>query len=349
MTDVVAVAFTPAPSSDSPNLKAGTNDKALRTFHNLIELCFASVRRWNPSTELVLVTTSDPGPSLRERFSTLRVTVLTTAFAHRPPTGFYPSFNASLFSIDAMMAMAQHYTETDRLVLLDPDVVCTQSLDSLFASIKPGGFLAYDTGFPPEEVSQGLSALAAGQLHRELNPRLSTIPRHYGGELYGFTPQSWDSISGRVEEAWAFSLTQWQSGLPRFVTEEHLLNFALRHTEIRPAEQFIRRIWTAPTHRTVRPEDRNLPIWHLPAEKHRGLARLQQAASEHKSWFWQAPADEWKRRTALIFGIPRRRPARWTRDAVAGNLRATQRQARILLAAPRRITASSTGVASKRG
>jgi hypothetical protein len=325
MTNVVAVAFTPAPSSDSPNLKASSNARTLETFHNLIELCFASIRRWNPTTTLELVTTSDPGPRLAERLKALDVAIRLTTFAHRPPPGFYPTFNASLFSIDALSALARQYSAEDRIVLLDPDVICTRSIDPLFASIQPTGFVAYDTHFPADHVSQGLSAVDARELHQRLDPSLLAVPRHYGGELYGFRPPSWHSIAEKVDDAWSFSLAQWQRGLPRFVTEEHLLNYALRHTQIRSAEEFIRRIWTAPTHRTVRARDLLLPIWHLPAEKHRGLAQLHKQARTADSWFWQAPATVWQQQAARAFGIPRRRPARWTRDTVAGALRMAQR------------------------
>jgi hypothetical protein len=326
MTDVAAVAFTPAPSSDSPNMRAVTDDKALRTFHNLLELCFASIRRWNPSIDLVLVTTADPGPRLRARFDALNVSILTTTFAHRPPKSFYPSFNASLFSIDAMTALASRYEAgDDRIVLLDPDVLCTKPLGPLFSSIRSDGFLVYDTEFPADEVSQGLSAVEAGHLHRQLDPSLVDVPRHYGGELYGFTARSWQSIAEKVDDAWSFSLAQWQRGLPRFVTEEHLLNYALRHTEVRSGSAFIRRIWTAPTFRTVRARDIGLPIWHLPSEKHRGLAKLHEQASQEDSWFWHAPADVWRRQAADYFGIPKRRPTRWVRDSAARSARAAQR------------------------
>jgi hypothetical protein len=310
MSRVAAIAFTPAPGSDSPNLGQAAKS-ALTTFHNLIELTFASVRRWNPDLTLVLVTPVSPGPELERHLNELGAQILHTPFAHQPPQGFFPSFNASLFSIDALAGLADAHAEpADRILLLDPDVICTSDLSPVLQAVPPNGFLAYETGYAPDHVCQGLSALTAGPLHLRLDPSLTDLPRHYGGELYGFTAAAWRPIAKRVEDAWEFSLDQWRMGLPKFVTEEHLLNFALRYTTVESAEQYIRRIWTAPTHRVVKPNDLSLPLWHLPAEKHRGLARMLPAARDRESWFWRASHPAWRDTAAAHFGIPRRNPRR---------------------------------------
>ncbi len=247
MSTVVAIAFTPSPAADSPNLHSAAKDP-LRTFHSLINLCFSSLRRWNPELTLVLVTTMSPGVNLERQLNELDADILLTPFSHEPPPGFFPTFNASLFSIDALACLAKTYAEpTDRIVLLDPDVVCCGSLEHVFNSIPQSGFLTYDTEYDPDYLCQGLSAVTAAELHKQLDPTLNGLPRHYGGELYGFNASSWHTISARVEESWKFSLYQWRNKLPRFVTEEHLMNYALRYTTTVSAEPYIRRIWTAPT------------------------------------------------------------------------------------------------------
>ncbi len=324
MSTVVAIAFTPSPAADSPNLHSAAKDP-LRTFHSLINLCFSSLRRWNPELTLVLVTTMSPGVNLERQLNELDADILLTPFSHEPPPGFFPTFNASLFSIDALACLAKTYAEpTDRIVLLDPDVVCCGSLEHVFNSIPQSGFLTYDTEYDPDYLCQGLSAVTAAELHKQLDPTLNGLPRHYGGELYGFNASSWHTISARVEESWKFSLYQWRNKLPRFVTEEHLMNYALRYTTTVSAEPYIRRIWTAPTFRTVRPSDLSLPLWHLPAEKNRGLAKMQQVSRDPESWFWQAPLPDWRDRAAANFGIPRRDPKRLLWDLTANFLRRTQ-------------------------
>jgi hypothetical protein len=324
MTDVCAIAFTPAPATDSPNLHSKRED-AVVAFHGLIDLCFSSVRRWNPDLDLALITTTPPGPDLEKRLAELGAQILITPFRHQPPPGFFRSFNASLFSIDALACLADTYSgPDDRLALIDPDVVCTRELDGLFRAIPEDGFLAYNTEYPSDHVCQGLSARTAGQLHFQLDPRLTGFPLHYGGELYGYTPMAWSSISAQVEAAWRFSIAQWKENLPQLVTEEHLLNFALRYTQVKSADKYIRRIWTAPTHRTVLPTDSELPLWHLPAEKHRGLARMLPSARNRESWFWRSPQTSWQESAASHFGIPRRNTLRLLHDVTALAMRRTQ-------------------------
>lgn len=321
---MVAVAFTPATKRDSPNLKTLTPEQSEAAFHRLIATCFSSVRRWNTGVRLVLVTTQQPNHHFQERLRDLDADILLAEFNHRPPAGFYPAFNTSLFSIDAMETLARTH-ERDRILLLDPDVLCADSLLRVFEAIDDDTVLAYNTGIPPTEKSQGLSALEAAQLHRELSPDLTGTPAHYGGELYGFTSRTWSTISQEIEEAWQFSLRQWRTKAPRFVTEEHLMNYALRHVEVCSAESFIRRIWTAPTYRTARIQDVDLPLWHLPSEKQRGLSRIYQDSLVKDSWMWSAENQAWRTTAARICGIGQRSATRASYDALAVAARYIQR------------------------
>jgi hypothetical protein len=338
VTDVAAVAFTPAPRTDSPNVKAPTDAAALAAFHRLMGVGFAALRRWNPDLRLVLVSTQRPGGELDRLFDRLGVSLLVTPFAHRPPPGFYDRFNASLYTVDALTALTAAAGPGDRVLLLDPDVVCSAALGGVFADVRDDAVLAYDVGLAPDVPNQGLTALAAAELHRRLDPRLDGVPAHYGGELYGFTRASWAGVAGAVEAAWEFSLEQWRADAPRFVTEEHLLNYALRSTRVVRANDHVRRIWTAPVFRNVRPGDRELPLWHLPAEKARGFPRLYEAVGDPGGWFWTAPQAEWRARAGRIFGIPSRSPARLAHDVAGRTVRTAQRRARTL---PRRTAALS--------
>lgn len=326
MTDHAAIAFTPAPASDSPNLRSKNDSRGLETFQRLLRLAYSSLRRWNPDLSLALVTTKDPAPAFGRALSELSVEVVLTDFHHAPPKGFYPAFNASLFSIDAINKMTARHPAADRVLLLDPDVICTAPLTTVFGDISQDKVLAYDLAMPADEVSQGLTALDAAELHRKLDSSLGGVPRHYGGELYGLQCAAWTDLAEKVEEAWQLSLEQWRLDEPRMVTEEHLLNFALRYADIVPAGRHIRRIWTAPTYRAVQSTDSDLTLWHLPAEKHRGLAQLHDVAVDRQSWFWTAPPSQWREAAAKMCGVASRRsPRRWTWDMTGSNIRYVQR------------------------
>jgi hypothetical protein len=323
-TGTVAVAFTPAPSTQSPNIRAVSDLDTVASYHRAIVVTFASVRRWNPHLSLALVTDCEPPGSVADTLSALDVQVLETKFEHRPPDGFWPRFNASLYTIDVMAMLAHTAAPADRILLLDPDVLCVGELTPVLDAIKDTRILVYPTGFPDDEKSQGLSALDAVPLHRELDPDLQAPPTHYGGELYGFTPAGALPLLQRADDAWQLALANWARGQRYFVTEEHLLNYALRRVPLADATIFIRRIWTAPVYRTVKGDEGALLLWHLPSEKDRGFVDIAAAVTDPLSWFWTDDHGEYVRRAGSFVGIPRRVFSRFTYDVAAGAVRAAQ-------------------------
>jgi hypothetical protein len=328
MTGIVAVAFTPAPAAQNPNLRRTTDSGAIKSYYSAIVVTLASVRRWNPDLELVLVTDCEPPTPFADQLSALGVRLLETEFEHCPPDGFWPTFNASLYTLDAMAKLARTAEPIDRILLIDPDVLCTGELTPVLNAISDTEVLVYPTGFPDDEKSQGLSALDAAQLHRQLDPELQQPPTHYGGELYGFTPSGAFPILRRADEAWQLALACWASGQRHFVTEEHLLNYAVRRASIIDATEFIRRIWTAPTCRNVVGDEAALLLWHLPAEKDRGFVDLASAAADSLSWFWIADRSEFLDRAGSHVGIPRRTFNRFAYDVAGSYIRAGQRALR---------------------
>ena len=324
MTTTVAIAFTPAPATNHPNLKARTSAAALRTFEGLIEVCFASVRRWNPDVQLRLVTSAQPGLEFARRLDRVGAGVLVTPFDHEPPPGFFPYINASLFTVDAMAALADEAGDNDRILLIDPDVVCSGSLEPVIKAIPDDGVLAYEVNDPPGQPNQSLNGFEAGRLHTMIDGALTGVPRHFGGECYGFTSASWKRLAPHTQDAWQFSLSRWRAGTSKFVTEEHILDFALRYVTVQEANPYIRRIWTAPTHRNVTPSDLVLSLWHLPAEKHRGLSHLARLCRDPQSWFWVAGNMQWRKQAARACGLTRRPPGRWLWDTSGRAVRTVQ-------------------------
>ncbi|MBI5230788.1 MAG: hypothetical protein HY876_01345 [Coriobacteriales bacterium] len=317
MTDTLAIAYTPAGKADSPNLKVGMRKDPYTQFVSLITVCMASAHRWNSDLRLIVVTTPDAVERISKDLpSSLPVQVLGTQFSHRPPIDFYPAFNASLFTLDAMEVLADTLHQDDRILMVDPDTVTLRPLDDVFSAIPTHGVLAYDAHFPLTESSQGLTGEAAVALHAQIAPDGSASDyRHYGGELYGFQPGTWTELAPHVQLAWDFALRRHHCGLaPAMVTEEHILNYALRFLPTKLANPYIRRIWTAPSYYTAISADSELWIWHLPAEKTRGLAKLAQSATRESSWFWTSHAEEWNRRTGRICAVTQRTFSRRAAD-----------------------------------
>jgi hypothetical protein len=94
--------------------------------------------------------------------------------------------------------------------------------------------------------------------------------------------------------------------------EAHLLSilYAGNGYAIGTADRFIRRMWTTFKRNTLRPEDRELAIWHLPAEKKTGFTDLFRSLAIARDEP-QALSD---RTIEQIFGFPRRGPRKLLRD-----------------------------------
>ena len=309
-----AVAFAHVDPAQSPNVTSSTLD----VYYRSMVVAFASARRWHPGLALVLVTDLAPPTAYAEDLAGLDVGILLTPFRHRPPVGFAKRFAASLFQLDALQACE------GPTVFLDPDVLCRRPFDPMLREIGTERVGALPIGYPAGHQVNGLSRVQAEGLHVALGEP-DGLPVHYGGECYAVPAGPRVRLVARAEAAWQDSLERWRVGRPHFVTEEHLLSYALRGVEVLPLDPFVQRIWTAAKHRSVTGSEEELTVWHLPAEKEHGFRELHPASTDRASWFWQDDDAAWRRRTARILGVRHRRPRRLVRDAAGRAVVALER------------------------
>jgi len=306
----IAIPYVPMPAAQNPNTKSGRTDTYLVS--SLVT--FASLRRWNPYVELQFVTTEDPGYPWRDRFEEIGVHIRYTPFAHLPPEGFARTFMGSLYLLDVLES-----SNSDYLAIVDPDVFCVGPLESVISASAPPQALNIPS--PRGVEINGLSPREADEIHLALGEQ-RVVDFHYGGEFYGVPSSMKDHIQSRVDRAWSVTLDRWSRGRSYFTTEEHVLNFALADLPVAPAENFIRRIWTAHSYRTVSGRENDLLLWHLPAEKDRGFRRLYTAATNADSWFWNSEQSEFQWHSGRAFGFHGRDPIRFTLDLAGVTSRA---------------------------
>lgn len=303
----VAVPFVRVDSSQNPNLRVGSGaDPALAYFRAMV-VAFASIRRFHPDINLKLISNAPPPAEFEGDLATLRVDVADVPFAHRPPVGFTNRFEASLYLLDALAD-----ADAETTIFIDPDVLCVKPLDGMLSQVGREAGAIWMKNYPPEHDINGLTRRQAGELH-ELLGEPAYAPMHFGGEVYVFPRQQVSRVLARCEKAWDLALARHADGLSKFVTEEHILSYALRGAPVCDINAHAARIWTARTHRTVDGTERDLALWHLPAEKDRGFAAAYSAFRRER---WPTNTNDFRDWAAREMGVYNRTPKRLVIDIV---------------------------------
>lgn len=320
----VAIPFVRVGASQNPNLASRDGRDPVESYFRAMTVAFASIRRWHPTANLEFISNADPHAAYAEEFNRLGVEVKHVPFDHRPPEGFAQRFTASLYLLDALGSLS-----ADETVVIDPDVLCVGPLDQMLGEVEGKvGVLRMD--YPIEANVNGISRKVAGELHNLLGER-GESPEHYGGEVYVIPIAALEIILARCEEAWVLTLERHAGGLTKFMTEEHILSYAVRGTAFHALNNHVRRVWTAHRFRKVNGAESSLTLWHLPAEKDRGFETLYRVAVNHDSWFWNAPRKEFVGKAGRAMGFHHRSIGRYTKDVVGYFAGVTHRGVQIML------------------
>jgi hypothetical protein len=320
----VAIPFVRINASQNPNVSVASNGDPAEPYFRAMTVAFASLRRWNPDTGLEFISNAEPPMKYQDVFKRLGVKIRIVPFRHRPPEGFSERFTASLYLLDALSELSQ------TTLLMDPDVLCISDLEKMMQEAA-GKFGALRMDFAPTENINGLTRQEAGVLHGQLG-KPESCPIHYGGEVYLIPIEHLDQLLGRVEQAWSFTLSQYESGRPKFTTEEHILSFALRDLPLLDLENYVQRIWTTHRYRRVSGDEHKLTLWHLPAEKDRGFHKIFPDALDGDSWFWKATRDDFISISGRAMGLHHRPAFRVVLDNVGRAVRALEDSMKILKA-----------------
>lgn len=324
----IVATFTVRPSSESPNIGPPRAGSVTSIYARCAEVMFASVLRANPDSTRVLLSDVAGWPGDR-----LEADFVEWPFAHRPDPPIGSTFTAAIYLLDAMVFCLERLAEVDVVTFVDLDCLAVGSLAPIAEAARRTGIAAYPLAHSPSFDANGLSRIAAQSLHRELDG-IDRLPVHYGGEIYSFTPTGLRAVLEQAERALEYARAAVARGDElRFRSQEHLLNYPLdRCGDVADLTPWVRRVWTGWQAPAIRSDacDESVRLWHVPAEKHRGMPALHEAMMNDESWFWAAEDAEFRRRAARALGIERT-PRRWAGDAarkVRSRLPKTSRQDR---------------------
>jgi hypothetical protein len=307
-----------------PQVGGASSSSAFQDIYwRCVALFFASSVRHNPEASHKLFTTVSSVPDIGD-FSTsqflksLNVEVIQVPFTYLPPPGYYGAWRNQFYILDIIKYLDSQGAPDEQYVILDSDCVFTASIQPLSQDLSLKGLLALDLNLPLDEDINGLTQRDMKQIFEELGqPCPSEAAKYYGGEFFAATSAVVHQLAGEIEPLWEAGLARFEAGKPKFNEEAHFLSYLyakLGYTDT-VASRYIGRIWTGLKYRNTCPENFDLMIWHVPAEKKHGIKRLFPQVIRPGSQFWTVPPGrEFARYIAGYLGIPKSSLLKKSRD-----------------------------------
>jgi hypothetical protein len=249
----------------------------------------------------------------------LDVEVIPLPIRYRLPAGFIQAWGNQFYIFDIIRQAAQALTN-ERLLVFDSDCLFVRSVEEMEAAIDRHGALTYtiELDKAPEFQINGLSRLEMAEIGRKVFGIDTDFVHYSGGEMFAASASELRALVPLLDRLWDYSV---QSSKRLFPHEEaHALSILYRAMGYKDftANQYIKRIWTTLRKGNVAPDDLDLTVWHLPAEKKRGFGRLFKDCANRSSEFnLTQESDEIRRYYSRIMGVPARGPLKFTLDLSA--------------------------------
>ncbi|WP_207532063.1 hypothetical protein [Desertivirga arenae] len=245
---------------------------------------FITSKRFNKREKHVLFTNVSQlpeidGKKVSDILRDLDVEIIRTDFKYKTPKGYHGCFQNQFyeFSILEHIALNNNNPE-DKYLILDSDCLFIKPAFRLFQEAEKNGFISFEIDSPADYVINGLSRRQMQKVFSELlEKEVAEVPSYHLGEFLLCSVGNIKKIYQDFLELWPKLLQRHALGLDKLNEEAHTLSYLYYKNDLHPSRNniFIKRIWTNPLfYRNVSTTDVNLTIWHLPAEKTFGFAKL---------------------------------------------------------------------------
>jgi hypothetical protein len=281
---------------------------------------FATSIRCNPSAQHILYTNDNQeflikGVNVKAKLEELGVEIRYLPFgSFKPPKGYSTRFQNAFYKLDVLKALSEE--KNAQILLLDSDCVWVRPDNYLAQVLQNNKVLLYDyyNVSSPQTKIHGITQQEMGNLYREVDPDYpQPHPVWFGGEIIGGSSEHLSQICEQLAKAFRLILAKYPEHPPKFVdgnsifdNDEYLSSFVYNQMTIPwiNATGYLRRILTALTYHTARPDDLNLTIWHLIEEKTQGFPLLYQEVTNPDSYFWRVRLSEFSSYLGQFFGLP---------------------------------------------
>jgi hypothetical protein len=261
-----------------------SGQKHQNIYWRCLVLFYATSKRFNHTQKHLLFTNVNTlpevdGKSVQTMLDELGVEVIFTDFKYKTPKGYFDLFQNQFYEFSILEYITKNYkTEEDQFLILDSDCIFTRAAAPLVEEARPAGFISFEDACTTELVIHGLSRRDMKALYEDLSGKpVNEIPGYHLGEFFLASVKNINIIFEDFLELWPEMMHRFNSRQPKFNEEAQTLSYIYYKNNFKasPKTTYLKRIWTNPVfYRNVEKTDVEVAIWHLPAEKTYGLARL---------------------------------------------------------------------------
>lgn len=257
---------------------------------------FGSSMRHNPKADHVLFTNVIP-PEL-DGFDAhawlLRhgVRIVNLKIGHRLTTGSVNSWGNQFYILD-IIQWAANDSDLQTLLVFDSDCIWIESAHAIEDAVRREGILTYELWYDQDEIVNGMSRRMMAEVYeRLLGERPRGVPAYCGGEFFAATKPEIQKLAAKLSDLWERNNKAAQEEGSLFCMEEAQLLSLLYHKLCYcdgTANPFIKRLWTGRGFNNSDHKDKELTVWHLPAEKRFGHRDVFKEVRQEASHFWSVP------------------------------------------------------------
>lgn len=280
-----------------------------------IVVFFVTSKRFNKTEKHLLFTNVSAipviqGVDIKKVLDELDVTVVHTSFKYKTPKGYYGRFQNQFYEFSILEHIANNERNlSDQYLILDSDCIFIKPAEPLFKEAEPDGFISFEDKVLPDYNINGLSRRDMKAIFEDLLQRpIDVMPSYHLGEFLLCNLRNIKKLYADFQELWPQLLERHEQNLPKFNEEAHTLSFLYFKNGLHASqsESYMRRIWTNPLfYREVRPTDTQLVIWHLPAEKTYGLAKMYDFfITQSTNYGFDIPDSRFQHYVQKELGIP---------------------------------------------
>jgi len=284
---------------------------------------YASSLRLNPTIKHVFFTNTElpivDGLDIAKIFEQWSIELIKLEISHRLPQDSVASWGNQFYIFDILNYLVENPI-AGIAIILDSDVIWLKPVSEMLEEIAKEGALTYRMGlneYPKNCLINGRSREQLAEFFSANGGGIVETIDYNGGEIYAARQDVTERIATRAKTLWP-KIAAGARNAP--LEEAHFLSllYALENIQQGTANRFIKRMWTTFKHNNLSPDDVNLVIWHLPAEKKTGFGDL----------FLEIVASPPDRRSnpmridaleitnyARLMGFPRRNKTKFVRDA----------------------------------